>query len=28
MWACWHSEVPYNPNIHGAERRIREEIAA
>lgn len=28
MWACWHSETPYNPELHGGERRVREEIAA
>ena len=22
MWACWHSETPYNPALHGGERRI------
>jgi transposase len=22
MWACWHSNVAYDPTLHGAERRI------
>lgn len=22
MWACWHSEIPYDPALHGAERRL------
>ena len=32
MWACWHSEIAYDPSIHGAERRCAkretQEIAA
>jgi len=28
MWTCWHSEMSYNPELHGGERRVREEIAA
>lgn len=28
MWACWHTDTSYNPELHGAERRAREEIAA
>ena len=28
MWACWHDEIPYNPERHGGELRVREEIAA
>jgi transposase len=24
MWACWHSETAYNPEVHGGERRARE----
>lgn len=22
MWACWHSETPYEPALHGGERRL------
>lgn len=22
MWACWHSDTPYDPTLHGAERRF------
>ena len=22
IWACWHSDTPYNPTNHGAERRL------
>lgn len=22
MWACWHSDVAYDPTLHGAERRL------
>ena len=25
MWACWHSDVAYNPVNHGAERRLAEQ---
>ncbi len=24
MWVCWHSETPYDPSLHGAERRLQE----
>lgn len=24
MWACWHDEVPYDPSLHRAERRMKE----
>lgn len=23
MWVCWHSETPYDPSLHGAERRLQ-----
>lgn len=22
MWACWHSDTPYDPTLHGGERRL------
>jgi transposase len=25
IWACWHTNTPYDPDRHGAERRIREQ---
>jgi transposase len=25
IWACWHNRTIYDPNHHGAERRIREQ---
>lgn len=28
MWACWHTDTPYDPGRHGGERRAKEEIAA
>lgn len=28
MWACWHADTAYNPDLHGAERRIRKEVPA
>lgn len=24
MWVCWHSDTPYDPALHGAERRLEE----
>lgn len=27
MWACWHTDAPYNPVNHGAERRLAHEKA-
>lgn len=28
MWACWDSNTTYDPNRHGAEQRLRQQIAA
>ena len=28
MWARWQNEAPFNPELHGAERRLREKISA
>jgi transposase len=28
MWACWHTNTPYDPALHGAERRHNQQIAA
>ncbi len=25
IWACWHTDTPYSPDRHGAERRIRQQ---
>lgn len=24
MWACWHSDTPYDASLHGAEKRLEE----
>lgn len=28
MWVCWHSDVPYDPSLHGGEQRLKEADAA
>lgn len=28
MWVCWHSDTPYDPALHGAERRLKEAAVA
>lgn len=28
MWTCWHTNTPYDPTRHGAERRLNQETAA
>lgn len=28
MWVCWHSDTPYDPSLHGAERRLKEVAVA
>jgi len=28
MWVCWHSDTPYDPALHGAERRLAEAAVA
>jgi hypothetical protein len=28
IWACWHSDTPYNSRLHGAEQRVREPLVA
>ena len=28
MWACWHTNTPYQVNHHGAERRLIDQAAA
>lgn len=28
MWVCWHSDTPYDPSRHGAERKLKEDTAA
>lgn len=28
MWACWNSDTPYDPALHGAERKLKEAAVA
>jgi hypothetical protein len=28
IWACWQSDAPYNPRLHGAEQRVKEPLVA
>jgi transposase len=28
IWACWHTNTTYNPQLHGAERKLAEKAAA
>lgn len=28
IWACWHTNTPYNPHQHGAEQRLAKQNAA
>jgi hypothetical protein len=28
IWACWQSDIPYDPRLHGAEQRVKEPLVA